>query len=125
MKKRQINVLLIEDNQGDVRLIQEMLSEATDVIPKIECIDRLDAGLKRLAKGDINLLLLDLGLPDSKGLDTFVNVHTHVPEVPTVVLTGLDDEELGLKAVQNGCTGLFDQRAGDGQPTGPYRALCH
>ena len=102
MKKRQINVLLIEDNPGDVRLIREMLSEATDVIPKIECIDRLDAGLKRLAKGDINLLLLDLGLPDSKGLDTFVNVHTHAPEMPIVVLTGLDDEELGLKAVQMG-----------------------
>ncbi len=102
MKKRRIKVLLFEDNPGDVRLIREMLSEAMDVIPKIECVNRLNTGLKRLSSGGIDLILLDLGLPDSQGLDTFVNVHTHAPEVPIVVLTGLDDEELGLKAVQMG-----------------------
>ena len=102
MKKRQIKVLLIEDNPGDARLIQEMLIEAADATPKIESVNRLDTGLKRLSTGDIDLLLLDLGLPDSQGFDTFIKAHNQAREVPIVVLTGLDDEELGLTAVKKG-----------------------
>lgn len=98
----QSKVLLIEDNPGDVRLIQEMLGEVKDGTFEIECIDRLDLGVERLAEGGIDLLLLDLGLPDSQGLDTFIKVHTQATEVPIVVLTGLDDEKLGLNAVKKG-----------------------
>ena len=102
MKKKEIKVLLIEDNPGDVRLIREMLSEATDVFLKLECADRLNQGLKRLSEGGLDLILLDLGLPDSQGLDTFIKAHTQARKVPIVVLTGLDDEKIGLSAVQNG-----------------------
>jgi two-component system cell cycle response regulator len=102
MNSKQIEILLIEDNPGDVRLIREMMSEVPDVIHKIERTERLDEGLKRLTEEDFDLLLLDLRLPDSQGLDTFVKAHTQATEVPIVVLTGLEDEELGLNVVRRG-----------------------
>jgi PAS domain S-box-containing protein len=102
MKDRQITVLLIEDNPGDVRLIREMLSEAKHAPFALESAGQLSKGLERLAKGDIDLLLLDLGLPDSQGLNTFLKIHTQSREIPVVVITGLDDEKLGMEAVQKG-----------------------
>ena len=98
----QSKVLLIEDNPGDARLVQEMLNEVPGFAFDIECIARLDSGVKRLARGDIDLLLLDLDLPDSRGLDTFIKPHTQATEVPIVVLTGFEDEKLGVNAVRKG-----------------------
>jgi len=102
MHDNSIKILLVEDNQGDARLIQEMLSEAGASAFALEQADRLSTGLVRLAAADIDAVLLDLGLPDSSGLDTFITVHAQVPDVPIVMLTGLDDAELAIKAVQAG-----------------------
>ncbi len=101
MEDKRPKVLLTEDNPGDVRLIQEMLAEA-GVPFDLECADRLSAGLEHLAEGGIALVLLDLGLPDSMGFDTFIRVHKQAPQVPIVLLTILSDEALGVKAVQEG-----------------------
>jgi len=101
MEDKRPKVLLIEDNPGDVRLIREMLTEARAPVD-LECADRLSVGLERLAEGGIDLVLLDLGLPDSMGFDTFTKVHTQSPQVPIVLLTILADEALGVKAVQEG-----------------------
>ncbi len=95
-------VLLIEDNPGDARLIQEMLSEASDISFDLECADRLSTGLAHLAAEDTDVILLDLGLPDSQGLETFTRVHAQAPEAPIVVLTGLDDVTLATRAVREG-----------------------
>jgi two-component system cell cycle sensor histidine kinase/response regulator CckA len=98
-----IRVLLIEDNPGDARLIREMLVEAKAARFDLECADRLSSGLERLAEGDIDVVLLDLGLPDSQGLDTLGKMLTEPPEVPIIViLTGLDDEALAVQAVRAG-----------------------
>ncbi len=97
-----IKVLLIEDNPGDTRLICEMLAEARDAQIEVECADRLSAGLKRLAAEGIDVLLLDLSLPDGQGLDVCVRTHTQAPYVPIVVLTGLDDETMAAKTLQIG-----------------------
>jgi serine phosphatase RsbU (regulator of sigma subunit) len=97
-----IKVLLIEDNQGDVRLIQEFLAEVSGLCFELETADRLSPGLARLREPGIDVVLLDLSLPDSRGLETFLRVHTQVPRVPIVVLSGLDDETLAIKAVQTG-----------------------
>jgi PAS domain S-box-containing protein len=97
-----IKVLLIEDNPGDARLIREMLAEERGATFDLERADRLSTGLERLAKGEIDVVLLDLSLPDSRALDTFTRVHAQAPEVPIVVLTSLDDEELAVKAVRKG-----------------------
>ena len=102
MGVRPIKVLLIEDSPGDARLLREALAEANDAAFGLEFVDRLSTGLRRLSEGEIDLALLDLGLPDSQGLDTLDRVQTEAPDVPIIVLTGTQDEGLGVKAVQIG-----------------------
>ncbi len=102
MTDTQIRVLLIEDNPGDRRLIREMLSRAGAASFSVECAERLSTGLERLAPGDIDVLLLDLGLPGSAGLDTFSAARARAPEVPIVVLTGLEEASLAMRAVRDG-----------------------
>jgi PAS domain S-box-containing protein/putative nucleotidyltransferase with HDIG domain len=102
MNDRPTTVLLIEDNPGDARLIQEMLAEGGGDRFKLKCATHLSAGLERLVKGGIDIVLLDLGLPDSQGFDTFVKTYAQAPRVPIVVLSGLADEELAIKTVQEG-----------------------
>jgi PAS domain S-box-containing protein len=107
MKGKTISILVIEDNPGDARLIQEMLSEGGDKRFEVEVVGRLAAGLEHLKRGDVDVVLvdvvlLDLGLPDSQGIYTLLRVHERVPSIPIVVLTGLSDEELALRAVQLG-----------------------
>jgi signal transduction histidine kinase len=94
-----MRVLLVEDNDDDVLLIQESLSETKISIARAE---RLSSALERLANGGFDAVLLDLSLPDTQGLDTVGRVHSQVPAVPIVVLTGLDDEEAAVKAVEQG-----------------------
>ncbi len=102
MDEEHIKVLLIEDNPGDARFIKEMLAEARGVIFDLECTNRLSPGLKRIGTGGIDVILSDLSLPDSYGLDTFADLHAKAPSLPIVVLSSLDDEELAVKAVQEG-----------------------
>jgi PAS domain S-box-containing protein len=102
MAERHLKVLLIEDNPGDVRLIQEMLREAREPIFHLEAADSLSAGLARLAAAPMDIMLLDLTLPDSYGIETFHKAHAEASGVPIVVLSGSDDEELAMSAVQAG-----------------------
>jgi diguanylate cyclase (GGDEF)-like protein len=95
-------VLLIEDNPGDARLIQEMIREDADAPFAVHCVGSLAQGLERLSAGEISLVLLDLSLPDSFGLDTFAKVYAHSPTVPIIVLTGNDDQTVALAAVKGG-----------------------
>lgn len=97
-----IKVLLVEANPADARSIQEALQEVRDVPFKVEYANRLSMGLQRLADGDIDVLLLDLSLPDSQGLETFIKAHVRAPEVPIVVLSSVDDDEFALETVRNG-----------------------
>jgi len=83
-----IKVLLIEDNPGYAHLLREMLAEAKTSPFEMECADHLSIGLERLADGDIDVVLLDLSLPDSMGFDTFVKVNAQTSKVPIIVLTG-------------------------------------
>src|SRR5271157_2445037 len=102
MTSEPIKVLLVEDNPADVRLIREMFKEAKVAWPAPEATPHLLTAVERLAKGGIDAVLLDLGLPDSQGISTFEKLHNQFPRTPIVVLTGLTDEELGLRAVQEG-----------------------
>ena len=114
-------VLLIEDNPGDARLIREMLRDARGTSFRLEHEERLTAGLERLARGGVDVLLLDLSLPETQGLDTFRRVRSHAPGVPIVVLTGSDDEDLGNRAVQSGAQDYLIKGQVDGPLLG--RAL--
>ncbi|MCC6418750.1 MAG: SpoIIE family protein phosphatase [Gemmataceae bacterium] len=100
--RREVRVLLIEDNRGDARLIQEYLAEVEGMKFRLECVERFGAGLERLTRGGIDVVLLDLSLPDARGLETFVRLQRESPGVPVVVLTGFNDEVLAVKAVQEG-----------------------
>jgi diguanylate cyclase (GGDEF)-like protein len=95
-------VLLIEDNPGDARLIQEMLAEEPATPFDVRTADRLSRGLEILALKQTGLVLLDLSLPDSHGLETFAKVFAHSPKVPIIVLSGNDDQQLALYAVKSG-----------------------
>ena len=99
---RPIKILLVEDNPGDVRLIREMLRHARGGPFDVEPADRLSPALEKLSGGGIDIALLDLTLPDSHGLETFTAAHAHAPDVPIVILTGLDDETLAATAVRQG-----------------------
>jgi len=99
---KHIKVLLIEDNPGDAHLIRQMLAEVGIASFDLEWADRLSTGLERLAKGGIDVLLLDLSLPDSQGLDTFVRAQAQPPQAPIIVLSGLEDEMLAVEAVREG-----------------------
>ena len=84
-------ILLIEDNPDDARLLRKMLIEARRFPFDLQHADRLSAGLERLADDDVDVVLLDLSLPDSAGLDTFTRTLAQAPHTPIVVLSGLDD----------------------------------
>lgn len=104
MAEGRLRALLIEDNLGDARLIREQLRDANvrSVALDLEHVERLQAGLERLEAGGIDVVLLDLTLPDSQGLETFEKVRARVPSIPVVVLSGLDDEAVAVHAVQAG-----------------------
>ncbi len=102
MSNQQIKILLVEDNSDEARLIQEMLSEKNIFLFRLECANRLSTALKRLAKGGIDVVLLDLNLPDSRGLSTFIEVQTQASKIPIIVLTNLDDTELAIKELRLG-----------------------
>jgi len=102
MTEKQFTGLLIEDNPGDARLIQEALAEVLGEQFDLKCADRLSTGLSCLAEGGIDVVLLDLLLPDSRGLDTLRGVHSQSSEVPVVILTGVDSEQLAINAVKAG-----------------------
>lgn len=112
-----LSVLLIEDNLGDSRLIRHMLREvpmgASPV--RLTCAERLESGLKQLSEEGADVVLLDLSLPDSQGLDTFTRVHEAAPSVPIVVLSGLRDEDLAIRAVHEGAQDYLVKGQVDGQ----------
>lgn len=94
-----MRVLLVEDNDDDALLIRETLAETT---VKIQHAERLSAALEQLDKGGVDAVLLDLSLPDAQGLDSIGRMRIQAPGVPIVVLTGLNDEETAVKAVEQG-----------------------
>ncbi len=102
MSKKHIKVLLIEDNQGDVRLIWEILSEVRNSPFYLEVGDTLLAGLNAIQKSPPDVILLDLSLPDSNGIYTLNRVRDKAKNVPVVVMTGLDDEMTAIKALKEG-----------------------
>jgi two-component system, cell cycle sensor histidine kinase and response regulator CckA len=97
-----IKILLVEDNPGDVLLLQETLSEITFVDLELVNVERMKIALSRLQSEEFDVILLDLVLPDSNGLDTFIQIHQQAPLIPIVVLTGITDETLAIRAMQAG-----------------------
>lgn len=107
MTDREVKVLLIEDNPVDAGFIQALLAEtrspwAVGMSFDVTRADRLATGLSHMANGNIGLVLLDLMLPDSRGLETLIRARSNSSEVPIVVLTSRDDETMAINALQQG-----------------------
>lgn len=102
MTDHPIHVLLVEDNPGDVRLLQEYLAEGDGDRFTMTHADRLSTSLPHLGRPGIDVVLLDLTLPDSHGLETLNRMQAHAPAVPIVVLTGRDDETMAIQLLQAG-----------------------
>ena len=100
--RRPLSVLLVEDNPGDALLIRFMLAKAGEGQVTLERVEKLSDALARLEKGGIDVVLLDLSLPDSQGLETFSQVHGRVPQIPILVMTGHDDSGVAVQAVNRG-----------------------
>ena len=98
-----IKVLLIEDDYEDFLILREMLAEVWSTRFSVVNADRLQAGIECLTEGDVDVILLDLNLPDSTGLDTLRELRSQEGgKTPILVMTGLDDEMVGVKALQEG-----------------------
>ncbi|MEH2135101.1 hybrid sensor histidine kinase/response regulator [Nostoc sp.] len=102
MAGKNIKVLLVEDNPSDVFLLQEFLKEVTTVVVDLMPVERLSEAINYLAKEIFDVILLDLSLPDSQGLETFVIAHHQAKATPIIVLTGINDETLAIRAMQEG-----------------------
>ena len=100
MDNNRINVLLIEDNLADAVLIREMLKESRKPGFNLHNARRLDEGLDYLEKNSVDVLLLDLNLPDSHGLETFQKANDAAHHTPIVILSAFDDEDIAIKAVK-------------------------
>ncbi|MDP6355378.1 MAG: response regulator [Planctomycetota bacterium] len=97
-----IKVLLIEDSPTDAHLIKEHFSRAEELEFEVEIGSRLSSGLSRLNTAKFDVLLLDLSLPDSTGMETVIKARAASPGIPIVVLSGQDDENVAISAVQKG-----------------------
>ena len=97
-----MRVLLVEDNPGDALLLREAFRGMRGAALELEQVERLEQAIVRLRSGGVDVVLLDLGLPDSQGIDAVRRVYRAAPSVPIVVLTGQTDDALGQRAMQEG-----------------------
>jgi len=102
MDSQRARILLVEDDPDDVWVMRNLLGDRWDGPYELLHVETLSAGVQRCAEMEIDIVLLDLTLPDSRGLETFLLMYAHAGEVPVVVLTGLNDETTAVKAVQAG-----------------------
>ena len=115
MSSLTISVLLVEDNPIHARLLQGLLSDRSDPAFAVEAVDHLEAGIQRLSIDSFDAVLLDLVLPDSQEMATFERVKEAAPDMPVLVLTGLDDEGLAEEAVAAGAREYLVKTQIDGE----------
>lgn len=121
MIKSSINVLLIEDNPADVRLIKEMLVEFDTIDFQLQAFSRLSKGIEYLRRHKADVVLLDLKLPDSMGIATFEKILKHEPHLPVIVLTGDNDEQTAIESMRHGLQDYLIKSKVDGNTL--YRSI--
>lgn len=102
-----IKVLLVEDNPDDVKIIEYYLAKSKRTSFEVEWVNQLSTGFKFLSMHRVDVILLDLFLSDSRGMDTFKKVYHQRPDIPIIILTSLDDEKLAIEAAQCGAQDYF------------------
>src|SRR5262245_270936 len=102
MEDNPIRILLVEDNPLDSRLLRELLKDVATAKFDLHLASRVQEAIARMSAEPFDIVLTDLSLPDSHGLEAFRAVHAAAPNVPVVVLSGVDDENLAIRAVREG-----------------------
>jgi PAS domain S-box-containing protein len=114
-QRSSVRILLVEDNSADARLVEILLSEAGSSADfEVAHSERFAEALQRLEEATFEVILLDLSLPDSSGIETVSRMRAAAPRTPMVVLSGQDDEEVALRAVQQGAQDYLIKGQGDG-----------
>ena len=98
----QVSALLVEDNPGDAVLLRSLIPGAESPAVTLEQVTRLQEAVERVGEADFDVILLDLSLPDSTGVDTIIQMREAAKGTPIIVLTGLDDEQTAMIALQQG-----------------------
>lgn len=109
------HILHVEDDPFMARLMREILGNAAPQKFSVESAGSLAIGMERLAANSVQAVLLDLTLPDSRGLDTVVRVRSQFAQVPIVVLSGQDDEMMALAALKLGAQDFLVKGAANSQ----------
>ncbi|HEX6927301.1 MAG TPA: ATP-binding protein [Longimicrobiaceae bacterium] len=109
-----LRILLVEDNPGDARLLREHLREAGSLQFELTHVERLAEAREKVRTEKIDVVLLDLSLPDAHGLETVRSMLEAAPEAPIIVLTGLDDDATAVQAVQAGAQDFLVKGKVDG-----------
>ena len=112
---KKVEILLFEDNPGDANLIEEMLEEFADFPYEIKNVETLEEGIKLLKENQFNVILSDLRLPDSDGIETFLDIHAVNSRIPIIILTGIHDEKTGIDAVKKGAQDYLVKGQVDGR----------
>ena len=110
-----VEILLFEDNPGDASLIEEMLEEFVDFPYELINVKTLNEGLSLLKKLPFDIILTDLGLPDSDGIDTFLDIRTGNSRIPIIIFTASNDEKIGISAVKKGAQDYLVKGQVDGR----------
>ncbi|MFC1621483.1 response regulator [Candidatus Omnitrophota bacterium] len=114
MDDKPTRILLVEDSPTQAQLLQEELKEAHTIKFEVVHVTHLSEALNCCSKRSFDVVLLDLILPDSHGFDTFLKIRTQVPKLPIVILTGVDDETLAVRAVREGAQDYLNKGQADG-----------
>lgn len=112
---KKIEILLFEDNPGDAGLIEEMLAEFASFPYDFKNAETLSEGLSLLKENSFDVILSDLGLPDSDGIDTFLEIYAINSRIPVIILTGMNDEKIGIEAVKKGAQDYLVKGQVDGR----------
>src|SRR3972149_4871052 len=102
MNEERVRILLVEDDPDDVYVMRNLLGDRWGGPFELVNVELLSAAIERCQEEKFDVVLLDLGLPDSSGLETFFSIFAYAGDVPIVVLSGLNDERAAVKAVQAG-----------------------
>ena len=114
LEDTEINILLIEDNEGDAKLIQHQLVNVERMNYQITHCENLTSSLQKLSGNTFDIVLTDLSLPDAEGLEVIEQIIQNYPKIPIVVISGHEDQEVSLKAVQCGAQDYLIKGIGDG-----------
>jgi len=118
-----LKILLVEDSPTDVLLAQDALDDRRQF--DVTVADRLARALDLLAERPFDIVLLDLGLPDSQGLDTLLRLRQGNSPIPVIVMTAHDDEDLAIKAVQEGAQDCLVKSQLQAYFLGSHKHLAH